>query len=211
MRLTSILLKVLMALTGLAWFGFLISHLLANLLILKGTPDGLNDYSAGLAKFGPLLWVAEAGLIVLLLSHIGSAIMVTRKNKAARPQGYAASAKVGEASLASRTMLFGGLLLLAFLVIHVRMFKFGDWSGGDGLYGLVIRSFKNPLIVGFYVASCLALGLHLSHGVASAFQTLGLLKPSWRPKLREIGFAVGWTMALGFAMLPIWSFFFAKS
>lgn len=207
MRVTSILLKVLMAITGLAWFGCAITHLTANFLILKG-PDALNGYAEGLAKFGPLLWVAEAGLVLLLLVHVGSAFRVTRMSKLARPQGYVVSQTRGEATLGSRTMAIGGVILLAFLIIHVKMFKFGDWSGANGLHGLVVRSFKNPLIVGGYVLAMLAFGLHLSHGVASAFQSLGILKPSWRPRLKEIGFFIGWAIAFGFAALPIATFFF---
>lgn len=209
MRATSILLKVLMALTGLAWFGFSISHLMGNFLILKG-PDALNTYAEGLAKFGPLLWFAEGGLVLMLLVHVGSAIRVNLMNKKARPQGYAVSQTRGQATLGSRTMAIGGLILLAFLIIHVKMFKFGDWSGGNGLQGLVVRSFKNPLIVGGYVVAMIAFGLHLSHGVASAFQTLGALKPSWRPKMKEIGFFIGWAIAMGFAALPIATFFFVN-
>jgi succinate dehydrogenase / fumarate reductase cytochrome b subunit len=85
MRVTSILLKVLMAITGLAWFGFSITHLTANFLILKGA-DAFNGYAEGLAKFGPLLWVAEAGLVLLLLAHVGSAFRVTRMNTPLRPE-----------------------------------------------------------------------------------------------------------------------------
>ena len=99
-------------------------------------------------------------------------------------------------------------ILLACLQLPLPIVKFGDCAGGNGRHGVVVPSFKNPLIVGGYVLAMLAFGLHLSHGVASAFQSLGLLKPSWRPRLKEIGFFIGWAIAFGFAALPIATFFF---
>jgi succinate dehydrogenase / fumarate reductase cytochrome b subunit len=88
------------------------------------------------------------------------------------------------------------------------MFKFGNQAGEHGLWGLVVRSFKNPWISLFYIAVMVPLGLHLSHGFASAFQTLGSIR--WREELRKVGGIVGWALAAGFILLPLWALFFAK-
>ena len=103
-------------------------------------------------------------------------------------------------------MTYGGIILLVFLVSHVWMFKFGDWTGQDGLYGLVMRTFENPLMVAWYVLAMLALGLHLSHGIGSAFQTLAIFKPTWTKGLRGFGFYLGWLLAFGFITIPVWAF-----
>lgn len=205
MKPSSIFMKVIMAITGLLWLGFVISHLSANLVMYAG-PTTFNAYPEMLRKFGVLLWVAEAGLVVLLASHVFSAIRLTSLNKSARPREYEAKATQGKATFASRSMIVGGLILLIFLVTHIWMFKFGDWSGEHGLWGLVMRTFENPLMVAWYVLAMLALGLHLSHGFGSAFQTLGIFKPAWRKLLWRVGAGVGWLIAVGFATIPIWAF-----
>jgi len=202
----SIIKKVVMAITGLAWFGFLITHLAANLLIYQGS-DTFNAYPEQLRKFGFLLYVAEAGLVVLLAGHVFAAIKTTAENKRARGAPYAVRSTNGRATFASRTMVFGGLLLLVFLVLHIKTFKFGDWSGPNGLWGLVVETYKSPLIVAWYVLALIALGLHLSHGLASSMQTLGLGSPIWRRRFALIGFLAGWLMAGGFMSLPIWCYF----
>jgi succinate dehydrogenase / fumarate reductase, cytochrome b subunit len=112
----------------------------------------------------------------------------------------------GEATLASRSMVIGGVIIAIFLVTHLVMFKFGDWSGEYGLWGLVMRTFSSPMMVAWYELAMLALGLHLSHGFASAFQTLGTTKPRWRQKMRRLGLVLGWVIAAGFMALPLWSY-----
>lgn len=194
-----------MAATGLALFGFLIVHLAGNLLLFAGH-EAFNQYSDTLHRMGALLYVAEIGLIVFFAAHIYSGLRVTRENRAARPAPYMVTASAGGASLASRSMPIGGIILAIFVVTHVRMFKFGDMSGPQGLFGLVMEAFSSPLVVAWYTLAMLALGLHLSHGIASAFQSLGALAPAWRPRMKSAGLAVGWLIALGFTALPIWSF-----
>jgi succinate dehydrogenase / fumarate reductase cytochrome b subunit len=207
MNVASILKKSVMAFTGLAWFLFIILHLLGNLLLWAG-PETFNAYSHKLLN-NPLIYPAEIGLVVFLALHVYNALRVTRENLNARPQPYAYKVpSTGRSTLASRTMWYGGAVLLLFIVIHVIMFKYGDHTGEHGLWGLVVRSFKNPWISLFYIAVMVPLGLHLSHGFASAFQTLGSLR--WREELRKIGGIVGWALAVGFILLPLWALFFAK-
>jgi succinate dehydrogenase / fumarate reductase cytochrome b subunit len=90
------------------------------------------------------------------------------------------------------------------------MFKFGNQAGEHGLWGLVVRSFKSPWITLGYIVALLALGFHLSHGFGSAFQTLGMTQPQWRAGLRKTGQVLGWLLAGGFILLPLWALFFAK-
>lgn len=209
MRLSSILKKIIMALTGLAWIVFVILHLSGNLLLYAG-PTSFNDYSAKLLA-NPLIIPAEIGLVLFLVLHLSSAWKVTRENSAARPQPYAYKVpSSGSSTFASRTMWYGGVILLLFLVMHVWMFKFGNQTGEHGLWGLVVRSFKNPWITAAYIFAMLPLGLHLSHGFTSALQSLGTLPPRWRVGIRKTGVIIGWLLAVGYILLPLWALFFAE-
>jgi succinate dehydrogenase / fumarate reductase cytochrome b subunit len=207
MKFASILKKAVMAVTGLAWFLFIILHLTGNLLMWLG-PETYNAYAHALVS-NPLIYPAEIGLLVFLGLHVYSALRVTRENLQARPQPYAYKvANPGGSTFASRTMWYGGVILLIFIVIHLFMFKFGNQTGEHGLWGLVVRSFKNPLISLFYILVMVPLGLHLSHGFASALQTLGSLR--WRTALRKVGAVLGWALATGYILLPLWAWFFAE-
>lgn len=209
MTMASILKKTLMALTGLCWFGFVVLHLLGNLALWAG-PERFNDYSHMLLS-NPLLVPAEIFLVATLLTHVCTAWRVTNENNTARPQRYVIkAASSGSSTLASRTMWYGGVILFAFIIIHVWMFKYGDHNGLHGLWGLVVRSFKNPWIALMYVVAMVPLGFHLSHGFASAFQSLGALQPRWRSGLRTGGQLLGWVIAVGFILLPLWALFIAE-
>lgn len=200
----SILKKVTMAITGLLWAGFLVSHVSGNFLLYKG-PEAFNGYSEMLHKLGGLLYLAEAGLVAFLALHIVSGIQLTLRNRAARPQPYGAARTNGKATLFSRSMIVGGLLIAIFIPLHVASFKYGDMSGPDGLYGLVVRSFgENKAMAAWYVLVMIAVGMHLAHGLGSAFQTLGVGNAERRTLLRKAGLAVGWAIALGFMSMPIY-------
>lgn len=228
--MSSILKKIVMAVTGLALVGFLITHLAGNLSLFGG-PGLFNAYAQKLHNLGLLLIVAEAGLLLLFVVHIVNALRLTIENKNARgSKDYAVSNN--QSTLASRMMWITGFLILGFVVLHVAMFKFGkrpadpnapaaivkaageaarpaglfDHEEEGSLYHLVQSSFKNPLVVGFYVFMMLVLGVHLSHGISSAFQSLGALRPGWLQKLRPWGVALAWLLAIGFAILPICAF-----
>lgn len=205
LSLTSIIKKTFMALTGLAWVGFLVGHLTGNFLLFAG-PKEFNAYAEFLESTGGLLYAAEIGLIIFLVTHIYSGIRVSMENRQARPRDYEIKTTHGKATVFSRSMLVGGVILAVFIVTHVATFKFGDHSGPDGLHGLVMRSFEFPITVAWYVLAMIALGMHLSHGLGSAFQTLGVSKPAWRERLRTGGVVLGWVVAGGFMSLPIWAF-----
>lgn len=207
----SILKKVFMALTGLGLVGFLVAHLVGNLLLYFGA-DKFNAYAAMMEANTLLVIPAEIGLIGIFSIHVFNGFKLTFENKAARPETYAERKTLGESTFASRTMIWTGGLIFFFLIFHIMMFKFGDKHGPNKtmrMYELVVEEFKQPQVAIFYVVSMLFLGLHLSHGIASAFMTLGISKPGWRPKLRGLGMAVGWSIALGFASLPLWGWLIA--
>lgn len=206
MSIASIVKKTAMALTGLAWFLFLVGHLVGNFLLFQG-PKKFNAYAEFLESTGGLLILTEIGLIAFLVAHIYSGIKVSFENKAARPRGYEVSETRVARTWFSRSMLAGGIIVAVFIVTHVYMFKFGDHHGVDGLHGLVMRSFQNPLTVIWYVLAMVMIGMHLSHGIGSAFQTLGVAKSVWRTRLRNAGVVFGWLIAGGFISLPIWAFF----
>lgn len=213
MKLSSILTKVLMALTGLAWFGFLVGHLTGNLLMYKG-PEAFDAYGRGLHALGggALIYVAEIGLATLLLTHIVSGIKASMKNREARKNGYQVKATAGKATLASRTMLVGGVIMAVFVVLHLWQFRMQwDPASDASLWALTVTTFKSsPPTTVFYVVAMIFLGMHLSHGFGSAFQTLGAFKPDWRDKLRNGGRLLGWAIALGFISFPVWAMFVAK-
>ncbi|MFC1526466.1 succinate dehydrogenase cytochrome b subunit [Candidatus Latescibacterota bacterium] len=192
--------KLGMAVTGIFLYGFLLAHLTGNLLLLgDGGGATFNAYAEFLTSH-PLLIPAELGLIALFVLHLYLAITVSLENRRARPTGYQVTRTSGSRSWASRTMIWSGLAIVVFLVVHITGFKYGD--RGDGtLYDLVADSFRSPLYAGGYLIAMLVLGFHLWHAFHSAFQTLGL---SARPKLRKLSIALCALLAGGFALIPVW-------
>ncbi len=215
---TSVGRKYVMAITGLIWAGFLVSHVIANLLLLA--PDGgeaFNNYAHGLASLGPLLWVAELFLLATLVLHIYNAVQVNMAKRAARASRYMVSADAGGPSrktLASLSMIYTGGIIGAFMVVHIKMFKFGEElevTYGDttmrDLYSIVVEAYQNPLWVGAYCAVMVVLGLHLRHAIWSAFQSLGLYNDKWMPLIEKAGMAFAVLVAAGFFVIPVGIFF----
>ena len=199
--------KILVALTGLGFAAFLVTHLAANLLVLVD-PHGYNAYSHKLIS-NPLIYIAEAGLVVLFLVHAFKAVMVTLRNREARGRGYAVKKRAGHTSrksLASSTMIVTGIWLLLFVVIHLKTFKFGPWydtpDGMRDLARLVHEVYAEPFHVVFYILSMVVVGMHLSWGLSSAFQSMGLEHPRYNGLIRGAGLAIAVLMALGFALIP---------
>jgi succinate dehydrogenase / fumarate reductase cytochrome b subunit len=175
---------------------------------LKGD-ETFNAYADRLASFGILLYVAEAGLAALFVIHFGVGILIWLENKKARPVGYARDTRSGAgATIASRTMIYTGIAILVFLVVHLWMFKFSDFQSKDlGLWQVVIEELNKAYWVIGYVAVFVLLGLHLSHAVQSAFQTLGLNHPKYTPLIKGFGQVFAWAIAAGYAFLAVWAFF----
>jgi succinate dehydrogenase / fumarate reductase cytochrome b subunit len=170
--------KVVMAVTGVILFGFVLGHMAGNLLLYRG-PAALNAYAEGLRHLAGGLWAARALLLTAVVLHIWAFVSLTRSNKAARPVGYARREDQAT-TLASRSMVVTGPLLLAFIVYHLLHFTLGSvhpsFIAGD-VYHNVVTGFQNPLVSGFYIVAMLALGLHLYHGVYSMTNSVGLNHP----------------------------------
>jgi len=208
---TSIGKKQLMAVTGLSLSIFLIVHLAGN-FTLYGGAEKFNHYAQFYADHKNLLYVAELGLITLFLVHIIMAIKLTLENSAARPQGYMVKAKdASDASLASRTMIYTGLMTLTFLIWHLVAFKFGAHeTNPEGLYGVVSEAFMNPYIAWFSVIAMLLLGFHLNHGIQSVVQTFGFDHPKYSPLVKSIGLVISIFVGIGFSIIPLYFQFWMK-
>ena len=188
-----------MALTGLILYGFLVGHLLGNLLLLKA--DGgqaFNAYAEFLINH-PLIIPAELFLVVVFLLHVYLAISVTRENRRARPVGYQKNQSVGGRSFASYTMIYSGVIVLVFLVFHLKTFKYGDKAGGT-LYDLVSSTFQQTEYVVWYAIAMLVLGFHLWHAFQSALQTLSVRSE----KIKSLGLFLCLALAFGFGFLPVY-------
>lgn len=187
--------KLAVAVTGLGLVFFVIFHMLGNLQIFEGA-EAINGYAAFLRDMPMALWTARAILLLLVVLHIGVAMKLARRNRRARPTGYAVR-HYREASVASRTMAISGLLLLLFIGFHLLHLTFDvvdasfvdrlDIHGHRDVYGKMIHAFGNPLFVLIYLAAQIVLGLHVSHAVTSSFRTLGLEHPALNPLLRAAG------------------------
>jgi succinate dehydrogenase / fumarate reductase cytochrome b subunit len=208
--------KFLTGLTGLLLVGFLFAHLGGNLTMLVG-PKLFNDYTHHLESLGVLLWIAEIVLLSIFVAHVVGALKVQAEKRRARPRGYAVTASKGGPSrmtLASRSMIVTGLVLLVFLPLHVWMFKFNQGNPSPtmtlngkevrDLYRIVLDAFRNPAIAWGYVAVMVLLGSHLRHGFWSALQSLGANNPRWSPLIYSLGLVVAVLLAIGFIVLPIY-------
>jgi succinate dehydrogenase / fumarate reductase cytochrome b subunit len=205
--------KLLVAVTGISLVGFLILHLIGNLLVYLG-PETFNHYSQKLIA-NPLVYPAEAGLVALFVLHAWKTIRLTLRSAKARPVAYVEKRRAGHTSrktLASSTMIWSGLFLLVFVPLHIRTFKFGAYydsaeAGVRDLHRLVLEVFSRPGYVAFYVVGMAITGLHLWHGVSSAFQTMGADTPRFTPAMRRVGRTLALVLALGFISIPLWVYF----
>jgi len=174
--------KYVMAITGFGLWLFVIVHLLGNLQIFLG-PGKINAYGALLKATPALLWSARIGLLFIATLHVVAAVQLSLANRRARPVGYEFKKPVAS-TFANRTMLVSGLIVLAFIVFHLAQFTFGwvdpqylrleDAEGRHDVYQMMVTGFSNPVVSALYIVSMGLLLLHLSHGVSSLFQSLGL-------------------------------------
>jgi succinate dehydrogenase / fumarate reductase cytochrome b subunit len=176
-------------------------------------PEIFNRYATTLSS-NPLIPVIEVGLLLIFLIHVYKTVRMFLANQTARPAAYAKRRYAGPPSrktFASATMIFSGLWLLVFIVIHVRTFRFGnvyEWpAGGHDLYRLEMETFANPLTVGFYVISMLIVGSHLWHGISSSFQSLGVDHPRVTPRVLVAGKTAAALIAGAFIVIALWAHF----
>ena len=210
--------KWVVAITGLVLFGFVVGHMAGNLQMFWG-PDQINSYAVHLRDLGPLLWVVRIVLLVCFVAHVQCTIALARANRAARPEKYAYY-NTKQASKASRTMAISGLIVLSFVIFHLLHFTFG-WIdsknahfvqqmqdprfGADrhDVYRMVIAGFNHWSVSFFYLVGIGLLCLHLSHGFASVFQTLGLRNHRVEGVLRWTSGGLCALLFLGYCAIPL--------
>ena len=196
-----------MAVTGLVGIGFVLGHMVGNLQMFEGTgaAQAMSDYAALLRKVGGLLWLVRIVLVAAVALHVTAALQLAARNRAARPVDYGIR-KPQVSTLASRTMLVGGIILLLFIPFHI-----ADMTFGIGVpsfrhldpYNNLRNGFSRWWAVAFYLLAMASLALHLFHGAWSSFRTLGARRSSPNPLHRSVAVAVAVITALGFAAIPI--------
>ena len=206
--------KILIGITGLLLFLYLLIHIAGNMIVFLG-PAAFNKYAFTLES-NPLLPIVELVLLSWFVVHIYKTVRMYLGNQSARPVAYAKKKSAGHTTrktFASSTMIVSGLWLLVFLLIHVRAFHDGwgqeyEWpAGGRDLYRQEMETFQNPLMVAFYVISMVVVGSHLWHGISSGFQSLGADKPAWTRFILPAGKVISVLIAGGFIVIALWAHF----
>ena len=203
--------KVVMAVTGVILFGYVVAHLLGNLQIYSADHDKINRYAAMLhdPNVAPLLWGARVLLLVAVVLHIVAATQLWMFNRSARPVGYIKKDDV-PASYAARTMIWSGLIIAAFVVFHILHLTVGAVAplqelgpSQPNVRANVILGFQNPAIAGVYIVAMLLLCLHLYHGVWSMFQSVGVSHPRYTVWLKRLAAIAALLIAIGNISIPV--------
>jgi succinate dehydrogenase / fumarate reductase, cytochrome b subunit len=217
---STISLKIVMMLTGLAGAGFVLVHMLGNLQVFLGR-DVYNDYAEFMQGMGGLVWLARGGLLTILALHVTASVVLVQRNTRARPERYAGP-KRRTTNPAALYMAELGIVLLLFIAYHIAHFTMGvvsvDFGGVDyygleqlneagvarrDLYSHFIISFQQPAIALLYIIANIALAAHLAHGVTSAFKTAGLAAGRWKAPFEVLGPAYGIIIGLGNISMPL--------
>jgi succinate dehydrogenase / fumarate reductase cytochrome b subunit len=209
--------KVMMALTGLALWGFVIIHLVGNLQIFQGA-EAINAYGVFLRAIGhgAFVWVARAGLLLAFVVHVAMGIRLAALNRAARPIAYRTRKNL-RTNVAATTMLSSGLLLLVFLVFHLSHTTWGlvlpdyfttttlkDGTEAHDIMSMMHKGFHQPWLVVIYLAGQIVLLAHLIHGTVSLWQSAGIYHPVWSPVLRIAGRAIAALIVILNISMPIY-------
>lgn len=206
-----------MAGTGALLLLFVVGHLIGNLQVF-GPPELINTYAHFLQSKPLMVWGARLGLLVLVALHVTTAVQLSLANKAARPVGYAGGDAYGS-TWQSRYMLMSGLVIAAFIVYHLAHFTVrlpaingvGDFTKlttelhGDrvpDVYAMMILGFQVWWVAAFYLVAQALLFIHLSHGVASAFQSFGLRDHVWWPRIKCVALVASLAIFLGYVSIP---------
>ncbi len=207
--------KVIMAITGLIWIGFVAGHMYGNLKVFGG-PVYFNEYAEGLRELGHplfgrlhLLTVARVTLLAALALHFWAFISLTKQSQTARKTNYAKTKRLRTSS-ASLYMRYGGIYILFFIIFHLAHLTWGvpgvhpDFHHGDAYNNLVIgfQSYGYATTVIYFIA-LIALAMHLYHGMWSVFQTLGLNNKDYDQMIRMLAIGVAVVLPLGFAVVPL--------
>jgi succinate dehydrogenase cytochrome b subunit len=200
--------KAVMAVTGLILVAYLITHVLANLLVFSG-PERINRYAQLLHSSGAALWGVRLVLLAALVLHVVAATQLAIRSRAARPEPYAGGRDPQVSTFAARTIRWGGALILLFLIYHILHFTTGtahpDFVELNPHHN-VTTGFRNPLVAAAYLLAMAAVGLHLFHGVWSSGRSLGLSQPSPRPLHRQVALVLAVFVWLGFTAIVIAGF-----
>lgn len=206
-----------MAVSGIVFIGFVLAHMYGNLKAFAGH-DAYNEYAHHLREFGEpmlpyegFLWILRVGLIVALVVHVACAAALWRRAKSARTVKYEVK-KNKASSLSSRTMRWGGLAILAFVIWHLLHFTIGKVNPAGGAtndpFNLMVESFELWWMTLIYLVAMAILGMHLHHGVFSSLQTLGFTNTARsRARARVAGWVVAVVIAVGFSLVPLFILF----
>jgi succinate dehydrogenase cytochrome b subunit len=203
--------KYVVAITALFLILYVLGHLVGNLQIYMG-PDKINWYAQFLHDLGPILWVIRVILIGAFVTHIVATIQLAQENRLAKPQKYAV-AGYQRSTLASRTMIVSGLIVLCFVIYHLLQFtlevtdpefrKLHDSLGRHDVYRMLILGFRHPLVSLFYVVGLFLLTTHLTHGFASVVQTLGINNRKTANFVSIGGQSLAWLVFAGYVSIPL--------
>ena len=202
--------KAVMAVTGVILFGFVVGHLVGNLQIYAGA-DKVNHYAKFLHSMPGPLWGARIALLVSVVLHVWASFELWLLKREARPVAYKKRANLSS-SYASRTMLWSGPIIAAFVIYHLLHFTFGTVLPGglarlpDGdvdVYRNLITGFSQPLVSLFYVVAVTLLGVHLYHGLWSMFQSLGVSHPKYTPRFKQFAAAASVLITVGNISIPV--------
>ncbi len=206
---SSVGLKFLAAISGLFLLLFVIGHMLGNLQVFIG-PEQLNAYAAKLQGLGPGLWVIRFGLLAIFVLHVFVVAKLQTDNWKARPVGYD-HLKPLKSTTASRTMIWSGLLIFAFVTYHLLHFTVKsthmalhqEVDGMPDVYGMVIHGFQQAPVAIAYIVAMVILFFHLKHGIASLFQSLGWNAPKYRVFTERLGLGVAALILIGNVSMPL--------
>jgi succinate dehydrogenase / fumarate reductase cytochrome b subunit len=203
--------KFLVAVTGAGLFLFVVGHLVGNLQVFLG-PESINRYGHFLQTTPEILWPARIGLLAFVVIHIWTSVALTIENRAARATRYEVKELVA-ASLASRTMIWSGLIIVAFvgfhlahytlLIVHPEFRDLQDAHGWHDIYQMMVRGFSNYWVSGFYVLAIGLLCIHLSHGAGAMFQSLGLKNESYASVIDRFAKVIAVVIFLGYISIPL--------
>ena len=200
-----------MAVTGIGLFGFVVMHMLGNLQVFLG-PEAINKYAEFLKSTPELLWPARIGLLGMVTVHVCAGISLAIESMQAREQQYEVK-RVVKATLASRTMVVSGLVVLSFIVFHLAHYtllivhpeyrNLHDELGRRDVYQMIVIGFSNNTVAGFYVVSIGLLCLHLSHGLSAMFQSLGLKNEAYADRIDCFAKIAAVALFIGYISIPV--------
>jgi succinate dehydrogenase / fumarate reductase cytochrome b subunit len=192
--------KMLMAASGSFLGLFIIVHLIGNSTTFLGREVFLS-YAYHLHRLGFIIPIFELTMLTVFSFHIVLALLLLLDNRKARPERYAVVNSRGGRSLGSKTMIYTGVIILVFVVVHLLNFHF--ISRELPIADVVRNTLRNPGYAVFYIIGVLALGLHISHGFWSLFQSFGIEHPKYTSSLDRKAVISGFVVGLVFALIPI--------